>query len=245
MNRIALMCMDSAGLPWSPGVSAGLQESPLVSRGLCWSSLPQYLLSPTFKAGPHTPVSCQLGASTYCRASSKCTFRVFSLVPRLLYSDEKLGDGLGTRLLRQLIWQAGRHAKMEDVVVDVPLEKLYECFSQLKNGEDIVRSFENLKSRLKLNSLHGLDLYGALKEKLSLVPRPSEGGLGTRLRETRHTETVESVGRVSIAGQASEPKRIFAANSSQGDTSLYSWSGTDWSQASHRVRPPRNRSNCC
>ena len=34
------------------------------------------------------------------------------------------------------------------MVVDVPLEKLYECFSQLKNGDDIVRSFENLKSRL-------------------------------------------------------------------------------------------------
>ena len=84
MNRIALMCM----------VSAGLQGSLLVSRGLCWSSLPQYLLSPTFKAGPHTPVSCQLGASTYCRASSKCTFRVFIMCAIITEVDLDRPNGM-------------------------------------------------------------------------------------------------------------------------------------------------------
>ena len=87
-----------------------------------------------------------------------------SLVPRPSIAIEGLGTRLGDGLLERGYYLIGRHAKMEDV--DVPLEKLYECFSQSKNGEDIIRSFKNLKSRLKLNSLHGLDLYKALKEKL-------------------------------------------------------------------------------
>jgi len=67
-------------------------------------------------------------------------------------------------------------AEMEDVdsavvqanliLNDLPLEKLYEFFSQSNKREDIVRSFQVLKSRLNLNSLHGLDLYKALKDKL-------------------------------------------------------------------------------
>ena len=99
MNRIALMCMDSAGLQgsllvsrglrWSRGVSAGLQ-----GPGLCWSSLPQYLLSPTFKAGPHTPVTCQLGARTYCRASSKCTLRVFIMCAIITEVDLDRPNGM-------------------------------------------------------------------------------------------------------------------------------------------------------
>ena len=52
------------------------------------------------------------------------------------------------------------------ILNDLPLEKLYEFFSQSNKREDIVRSFQVLKSRLNLNSLHGLDLYKALKDKL-------------------------------------------------------------------------------
>ena len=52
------------------------------------------------------------------------------------------------------------------ILNDLPLEKLYEFFSQSNKREDIVRSFQVLKSRLNLNSLHGLDLYRALKDKL-------------------------------------------------------------------------------
>ena len=52
------------------------------------------------------------------------------------------------------------------ILNDLPLEKLYEVFSQSNNREDVVRSFQVLKSRLSLNNLHGLDLYRALKEKL-------------------------------------------------------------------------------
>ena len=63
-------------------------------------------------------------------------------------------------------WEVWSPFEMEDVD-DLPLEKLYENFSQSKSSENIVRSFQALKSRLNLNSLHGLDLYRALREKLS------------------------------------------------------------------------------
>ena len=69
---------------------------------------------------------------------------------------------------------------MEDAIEDVdspvvhtnqlpnapPIEKLYEQFSQSNDRQEILDSFQAIKSRLNLNKLRGLELYRALKQKL-------------------------------------------------------------------------------
>lgn len=57
---------------------------------------------------------------------------------------------------------------MENVALDeLPVEKLYEYFSQASTLLAVVRTFAALKEKLGLTGVEGIPLFGALKEKLS------------------------------------------------------------------------------
>ena len=62
---------------------------------------------------------------------------------------------------------AGPFSDMDNILWDeLPVEKLYEHFTQANDLPYVVRSFDALKTKLELNGLEGIALFRALQLKL-------------------------------------------------------------------------------
>ena len=85
----------------------------------------------------------------------------FSVSPNRFCVELSMGDPIGDDAVDAPLPQ---EANLEDL----SLEKLYEYYSQANDLSRIVKSFAELKRRLQLTNLQGIELYRELRTKLKV-----------------------------------------------------------------------------